>query len=153
MEGTASSALSAIAQVGSILELIPTTCDAEAHLKRLVPDYEEEGNSSPEDLEALSSVSKQEIFAEIPAPDSQIENAWRRLCCFEAYGRCYRPSDRLLLTAWIQLLEYSTIKGLSLNRTKSGRVKELLVDDEAYTDAPLRNLLLEISAVAEFLGG
>jgi hypothetical protein len=56
-------------------------------------------------------VSKREFFDQIPAPDGQIELAWRDLFAFQHEGRGYVPDHEMLYRAWKQVMHKFNIDG------------------------------------------
>lgn len=111
-------ALTAIAKIDSMLELLPVVVDVEAHLRKLLPFYdkeqlvrlfENEDSTSPlvnEDMDQYVALASQ-----IPAPDVLIWRAWRQLCVSRCPGsranpriQHFIPDLQLLKSAWSSAL-------------------------------------------------
>jgi sister chromatid cohesion protein DCC1 len=100
---SATGALKAIGQVNSVLELKPVQLDVQGLLQNMVPVWKW-SNTDPIDLDEVAAkgmaMSKMEIFNQLPAPETQIEDAWRRLFAFEVRGHGYVPDQETLYRAW-----------------------------------------------------
>jgi Sister chromatid cohesion protein Dcc1 len=57
------------------------------------------------------AISKRESFDQIPAPDGQIEHAWRDLFAFQLEGRGYVPDQETLYQAWKLAMHKFAIDG------------------------------------------
>jgi sister chromatid cohesion protein DCC1 len=114
-----SEAMTAIAKVDTMLELLPVSLDARLMLERVLPIYDASGGLSAEEATShfrshSTAASKSALFADIPAPDSQIEQAWRDLLAFDFEERCARPSAATLLSVWQSIIDYSTLEQLDM---------------------------------------
>jgi sister chromatid cohesion protein DCC1 len=114
-----SSAMTQIARVDTMLELLPVSHDVKSILRRVLPVYNASDALSAEEMRSYflshsTNSSKEQLLADIPAPDSQSERCWRDLLAFEAEGRCARPSNSLLLSIWRSIIDYATLNRLDL---------------------------------------
>jgi sister chromatid cohesion protein DCC1 len=114
-----SSAMTPIARVDTMLELLPVSHDVKSMLRRVLPVYNASDALSAEEMRSYflshsTNSSKKQLLADIPAPDSQSERGWRDLLAFEAEGRCARPSNSLLLSIWRSIIDYATLNRLDL---------------------------------------
>jgi sister chromatid cohesion protein DCC1 len=101
-------ALKAIGQVNSVLELKPVQLDIQGLLQSMIPVWKW-NNTDTIDLNEVAAkgaaVSKREIFDQLPAPETQIEDAWRRLFAFEVRGHSYVPDQETLYRAWEEVMD------------------------------------------------
>ena len=104
----ATSALKAIGQVNSVLELKPVQLDVQGLLQSIVPVWKW-SNTDTIDLDEVAvkgvAMSKREIFDQLPALETQIEEAWRRLFAFEVRGHGYVPDQETLYRAWEEVMD------------------------------------------------
>lgn len=110
-----SSAMTAIAKVDTMLELLPVSYDVKLMLERLLPLYMTSELSSSEESQSLflsqsASVSKEALFSEIPAPNAEIEQAWRDLLAFEFQGRCAKPSASTSFGVWHSVIHWAALE-------------------------------------------
>ncbi|ERF71722.1 hypothetical protein EPUS_05594 [Endocarpon pusillum Z07020] len=110
-----SSAMTAIAKVDTMLELLPVSYDVKPMLERRLPLYTASELSSSEEslslfLSQSASVSKDALFSEIPAPNAEIEQAWRDLLAFEYKGRCAKPSASTLFGVWHSVIHWAALE-------------------------------------------
>jgi sister chromatid cohesion protein DCC1 len=115
----ASSSITAIAKVDTMIELVPVSYDVKAMLGRILPVYNASTVLSPD--EALSQfltystpLSKNALLAEIVAPDSPAEQAWRALLAFEFQGRCARPAASTALAVWQSVINSAALERVNL---------------------------------------
>jgi hypothetical protein len=105
---SATGALKAVGQVNSVLELKPVQLDVQGLLQSMVPVWKW-SNTDTIDLDEVAAkgvaVSKREIFDQLPAPETQIEDAWRRLFAFEVRGHGYVPDQETLYRAWEEVMD------------------------------------------------
>jgi sister chromatid cohesion protein DCC1 len=105
---SAISALKAIGQVKSVLELKPVQLDVQGLLQSVVPVWKW-SNTETIGIDEVATngvaVSKEEIFDQLPAPETQIEDAWRRLFAFEVRGYGYIPDQETLYRAWKEVMD------------------------------------------------
>jgi hypothetical protein len=105
---SATGALKAIGQVSSVLELKPVQLDVQGLLQSVVPVWKW-GNTNTVDIDEVAAngvaVSKREIFDQVPAPETQIEDAWRKLFAFEVRGHGYVPDQETLYQAWKEIMD------------------------------------------------
>ena len=118
---TAAHGMSAIAKLDTMLELFPVQYDVLTILARALPLFDKIEDLSLDQETALSYLhsrsvarSKSQVFASIPAPDSQLENAWRELMAFEFEGRCARAGPGPCLSAWRILLDQCVLNHTSV---------------------------------------
>ena len=169
-----SSAITAIAKVDTMLELFPISHDVKPMLERLLPLYEAPETCTAEEailrfLSHSTPESKSALFSEIPAPDSQSEQAWRDLLAFELQGRCARPSALTALSVWQSIVNYTTLdrlhlagyvkfKALIQNEQASlvhERVAEALLfylQDRALPNTTAHSMLLDRSRTVSWTG-
>lgn len=115
-----SSAMTAIAKVDTILELLPVSHDLKPMLEQRLPIYDgREVLSAEESCRCFRSqstpASKIALFSDLPAPDSQAEQAWRNLLAFEFDGRCARPSAPTSLSVWQSIINHVSLERLDLS--------------------------------------
>jgi hypothetical protein len=105
---SATGALKAIGQVSSVLELKPVQLDVQGLLQSVVPVWKW-SNTNTIDIDEVAAngvaVSKREIFDQVPAPEIQIEDAWRKLFAFEVRGHGYVPDQETLYRAWEEVMD------------------------------------------------
>jgi sister chromatid cohesion protein DCC1 len=105
---SATGALKAIGQVNSVLELKPVQLDVQGLLQSVVPVWKW-SNTDTIDIDEVAAngvaVSKREIFDQVPAPEAQIEDAWRKLFAFEVRGHGYVPDQETLYRAWEEAMD------------------------------------------------
>lgn len=116
--------LTGIAKADSVLELLPATVDVEAHLRRLLPVYDqdelmrlfERGDELPQ-YDHEKEDEYRSVASEIPAPDTSIRNVWQQLCvsCCPASSvapgkEFFIPTTQLLQTAWNSALAAFNIR-------------------------------------------
>jgi Sister chromatid cohesion protein Dcc1 len=105
---SATSALKIIGQVNSVLELKPVQLDVQGLLQSMVPVWKW-SNTNTIGLDEVAArgiaMSKREIFDQLPAPETQIEDAWRRLFAFEVGGHGYVPDQETLYRAWEEVMD------------------------------------------------
>jgi sister chromatid cohesion protein DCC1 len=116
-----SSAMTAVTKVDTMLELIPLSHGVKAMLERVIPIYQTSEVLTAEEanLDFLSHsipTSKSALFADIPAPDSHIEQSWRDMLAFEFEERCARPSASTSLSVWQSIADYATIERADLTQ-------------------------------------
>ncbi len=149
-----SNALTAIAKVDTMLELLPVSHDVKAMIEGVLPLYDtsevfaaEEANSYF--ISHSAAISKHALFSDIPAPDSQIERAWRVLLAFEFQGRCARPSASTSLTKWRSISNYATLEHLDLN-TDVNLKGYFQTEQASPLDAPVVEAILSCLADRTF---
>jgi sister chromatid cohesion protein DCC1 len=105
---SATSPLKIIGQVNSVLELKPVQLDVQGLLQSMVPVWKW-SNTDTIDLDEVAAkgiaMSKREIFDQLPAPEIQIEDGWRRLFAFEVGGHGYVPDQETLYRAWEEVMD------------------------------------------------
>jgi sister chromatid cohesion protein DCC1 len=105
---SATGALKAIGQVNSVLELKPVQLDVQGLLQSVVPVWKW-SNADTVDIDEVAAngvaVSKRDIFDQVPAPEIQIEDAWRKLFAFEVRGHGYIPDQETLYRAWEEVMD------------------------------------------------
>jgi Sister chromatid cohesion protein Dcc1 len=111
------SAMSAIAKVDSLLELLPMSDDVKLILERVLPVYDpEDGMSDGEESEYFLSIStpasKAEVMADIPAPEPQIDEGWREVVGLEFQGRSARAGAVVSLRVWKAVVDYASLEGI-----------------------------------------
>lgn len=133
---SATGALTVIGQVGSVMELQPVQLDARALLKALMPVWQwSDMIMQQNQRSANGALAKREYFNEIPAPDGQIEKAWRELFVVQLQGQHYVPDHETLYQAWKQAMHRFEIDGAigtvigSKNFSNVGNVPEDDLDD------------------------
>ena len=114
-----SNAMTAIAKVDTMLELLPVSYDVKPMLERLLPLYTASELSSSKESQSVflsqsTSVSKDALFSEIPAPDAEIEQAWHDILAFEFGGRCAKPSALTSLDIWHSIIHWVALERLDL---------------------------------------
>ena len=126
--------LTAIARTDSMLELLPASVDIEAHLRRLLPVYDEDQLTSlferGGELAQVDSESEKEyieVASQIPASDVSIRKVWQRLCVSRTPGsrkRCFIPTLSLLQSAW-----NSALAAYHIRASGTGPMERLDFDD------------------------
>jgi hypothetical protein len=105
---SATGALKAVGQVNSVLELKPVQLDVQGLLQSMVPVWKW-SNTDTVDIDEVAAngvaVSKRDIFDQVPAPEIQIEDAWRKLFAFEVRGHGYIPDQETLYRAWEEVMD------------------------------------------------
>ena len=110
----ATGALTVVGQVSSVLEVHAVQIDVRAQLKTLVPVWQWAdgmGTVVPLDRTARRCWTKMELFDQLPAPEGQLEHAWRELFAFELHGRSFAPDHKTLFQAWKQAMLRFTLNG------------------------------------------
>lgn len=98
--------------MSSVLELQPVHLDVRALLKGVVPVWRWNDMIMLDMHRKVGrAVSKREFFDQIPAPDGQIEHAWRELFAFQLEGRAYVPDQEMIYRAWKQVMHKFNIDG------------------------------------------
>jgi sister chromatid cohesion protein DCC1 len=145
-------AITAIAKIDTLLELVPTSHDVQAMLRQALPIINiaeasltstDNGKAGPGPYHSSHSalISKAALFANLPAPDLECELAWRDLLAFEVHDRCSRPTASSALIAWRSLLDHAILNHLDLARSALD-LRTLFADGEdsfetAVTEAVL----------------
>lgn len=133
---TAPSAITAISQVGTVLELQKVEYDVVAHLRRVLPVWGQGtivGATGPD-------VKKKEVFDQIPAPDAWIEEAWRMLFVMEldengqdeGDSPVFIPDTETLLEAWEDAMRGFVLGGgpRGMGNERVLEARDFLEDDE-----------------------
>lgn len=121
--------LAAIAQCGSILEVVPSTAWPHQYLKDLLPIWKEIGDPNMR--------SKQEIFSNLPCSNGELEKAWQEMVAFEHNGSSMKPRAGMLLLLWKNILNTATAEGIDLNGPfHSAFLYENLDPDDAAGQQP-----------------
>lgn len=95
-----------------MLELKAVQLDVWALLKGLVPVWQWNDIMMPDNQNKTGvAMSKGELFNQIPAPENQIEHAWRELFAFQLQGRGYVPAQDTLYHAWTQVMDKFNMDG------------------------------------------
>lgn len=120
MLSQSSSAMTAIAKVDTILELLPVSHDLKPMLECVLPIYDLSDLFSAEEssrcfLSRSTAASKRVLLSDIPAPDCEAEKAWRDLLAFEFEGRCARPNSATCLTVWQSIIDNASLGKLDLS--------------------------------------
>ena len=130
---SATGAVTGIGQVSSVLELQAVKLDVQALLRSLVPVWR--WNDGVMLDRARSTLSKRELFDQVPASDEKIEHAWKELFAFQLNGRGYIPDANTLYQAWKQvMLRYILGEGIGAvlgaqNFLEAGNASEDDLDD------------------------
>ena len=115
-------ALVAVAKVPTVLELIPTKTDVEATLKKLLPAYDMNPINGAGSYVHPTRIQKKwltktEVYANIPAPDSHVDAIYRRLFITEiADLSLFLPSDAVLWAAWQSIAQTCVLAGVRIDR-------------------------------------
>ena len=96
-----------------MLELHAVQLDVRALVRALLPVWQWN------DMDVLDvarrGFSKKELFDQVPAPDVQIEHAWRELVAFQFKGGAYVPDYETLYQAWKEvMLRFTLNRGLGV---------------------------------------
>lgn len=59
-------------------------------------------------------ISKDELFANVPASNAECERAWQQLACFELEGEALIPSASVKVAVWEAILSAATADGIDL---------------------------------------
>lgn len=129
-----SSAITAIAKVDTMLELIPVSQDVKLMLEGVLPLYDAPGELSTDEADSYflshsTSVSKAALLSDIPAPDPQCQKAWCDLLAFQCEGHCAKPSASTLLAVWQCIISDATLERRDL--TADVDLKSFFRDEQA----------------------
>lgn len=105
-------ALEAIAKCDSTLELTPLpNRSAMSFIKKALPVYASTGNYG-----SARSVSKAELFSNIPLSQAECEDGWKELACFESIdpSGCFIPSAKVKAQVWEAAFTAATAEGANL---------------------------------------
>jgi sister chromatid cohesion protein DCC1 len=121
--------VTAIAQLGSVLELIPVqvrVAEVEGRLAALVPLYD--------GLSTARQTAIAELRKDIPAPEVLLDEALDRLCVCEVRGQAFIPEKTLLLYIWTKIMEGCAISGIKLDGAFDPGmvVAAMVLDDDDY---------------------
>lgn len=146
-DGPVQSALQAIAQSQSTLEVLPTTnLSAVPYITAALPAYTSTGHYSAKD-----AISKEELFASIPLSDAECEFGWREMACFE-FGEGRHgviPSDSVKLNAWKSLLSAATAMGIDVTQRLDERSQSTIVNlENDWPDELSRAVLRSMASCA-----
>ena len=118
--------LAAIAKCNSTLELqAAKNVSAIPYIKAVLPTYTTTGH-----YESKDPISKAQLFANIPLSDTECEQAWRELACFETEdSRALIPSNGVRLQAWEAVLTSATATGIDVTQQLDERDLQSFVDE------------------------
>ena len=153
-EGFHQSDLEAIAQSNSTLELQLTKwSSAIPHIKAALPTYTSTGHYG-----SREAVSKGQLFANIPLSDSECEQGWTQLACFELEDppRALVPSDSTKLQLWQTMLGSATAMGIGLTSELDEDALSSIVSSNSdqpsqLYEALLRSMANETAASGEIM--
>lgn len=121
--------IEAIAQTMSVLEpSLAKNVSAVPYLKALLPVYASTGLAQSKDARG-----KDEVFADVPLSDTECEQAWTELACFELAesSACFIPSATVRLQAWKSIFTHATAAGIDLTTPlNSDNIDQLAQVDE-----------------------
>lgn len=128
---SATGALTATGQVNSVLELKAVQLNVWGLLKELIPVWQWNDMAMLDIHQRVGwSLSKREFFDRIPAPDGQVERAWRELVAFELEGRGYVPGPETLYQAWRQVMHKFNADGAFREVVGAENFLEALWEDD-----------------------
>lgn len=115
----AETAVRAIAQCASTLELIPAST-AGVSLRQILPMYNSPLADPGAEVEtvvesgAKERPSKQEALENVPLSPRQFHEAWVEICAFELDGQAWIPSASSLKGVWSSIMTAATTKSVNL---------------------------------------
>ncbi|OQO00111.1 hypothetical protein B0A48_13897 [Cryoendolithus antarcticus] len=121
-----------ISQPQSTLETTPAPkpCAA-AYIRQLLPVLASTGQS----VGARDSLTKAQLFANIPASDAECEVALRELAVlFDEHGKCMLPSAQLRLDTWHSILAAARARPIDLTASLASNSIDLLRTDVSDVD-------------------
>ena len=117
----AASAVTAIAKIDTMLELLPVSHNLKPMLERMLPVYDPPDVFTSQEqarshfLSNSLHASRDSIFANLPAPLTQCEEAWLEIMAIESEGRCARAGKATALRVWGLIVDYASLEGLDLS--------------------------------------
>jgi sister chromatid cohesion protein DCC1 len=130
--------LEAVAQCTSTLELsLDNKTSALPFIKAALPTYDSGGHHRPEGL------SKQQLFTHVPLSDTECQQTWQDLFCFELDGNALQPSDAVRLKAWRSILETANASGIDLTQSLAPDQHYAIVNNSEEWPMELIEALLE----------
>lgn len=153
--GQRSAVLTAIAKADSMLELLPATADIEAHLRNLLPAYDQEQlarlyEEFGELRELKAGEEHTRLLSQIPAPDISVRRVWQQLCvcrCSGSREEYFIPTARLLESAWTSALEAYNIRGSGKGAMEQEDFEDK--DDDASELLPVKNAIWQSLCTTE----
>ena len=133
--------LTAIAQCGSTLEPVPSTGWPHQFLKDLLPVWGE--------YTAAEKWTKQQVFANLPFSDGELESAWTQMISFEHDGYSLRPRARSILTLWEDVMSAATAEAIPLDQSFSlHAIWQHIVEHTSLQQLPWEFLVALLKRVA-----
>ena len=114
----AGTSLRAIAKCPNMLELIPTIPEAVAFLKLEMLVYMGDPSDSHNSTNPMGPdrrKSKSEVLKDAPFSAGEFNEAWTKVCAFEAGDVAWIPTATLLIKAWGGIVTAATIRGLNFD--------------------------------------
>lgn len=116
-----------VSKIDSTLETLPVPkSTAATHIRQLLPVLTTTGQVTG----TQQTLTKSELFSNIPFSDAECEAAYRELSIFEddATGHCIVPSAQLKIQMWLSILESSRANAIDLTTNISNDALQGLQD-------------------------
>ena len=141
-----SAGLALIAKCGGLLELVPATVDAHAHLRQQLPSHDDE-DQSPNAETRPAGLSSDQAASEAPFSTREFEAAWRQACACEIDGRACLPTAKVLKGAWESLLLAMTAGGVRMDEPfRIADVLQSVMEDGATRREVYEAVMLRVSS-------
>lgn len=142
-------AISAIAQCGVMLELVPTSPPCTDFLKRSLSVY-----SGPEGMFASISQtlpSRDALLQDAPFSSGEFDKAWKKLCVFEVERQARLPTASVLINLWKSLVSAATVRNVNLRAIFSMNAIEGVIEEDGYPNALFRAVIDRLASANEDL--
>lgn len=92
-----------------------------------------------------TKITKRQLFDGIPLSETECEQGWKQLACFESSNPqgCFAPTALMIERAWAAILSAATAQGLDMTAFISSSYVESLLDPAEGMPAEFSKALLE----------